>query len=333
MKQKVRPIESAKELSDEWDILADNYFKKREFLEHTEKYNPCQQHYYELTVDNTFRAGAIVYKRAVSYLTRRLGFESPYKWFIIGVPASVSGSGLIGEEKYIKLLLKKIFQIEKGLILAVNLEPDFQLDPVVTVASLPTIVLSHDFKTWQDYINALRSKYRRRLNRIISSIEDLSVETSSCARYNEKTHALYLNIMDRTKIKLETLSLSFFQNLPDRFKLTTYSLNGRVLTWHINVLDDDVLYFLFGGIDYELNKQYNAYFLNLSGVIKESIEWGYDRIDLGQTAEIAKTRMGGVPSDRNLFIYHRKGWIRGIFQFGKKYIDLKRDFPIANVFK
>jgi hypothetical protein len=333
MKQKIRSIKSARELSGEWDFLADNYFKKREFLEHTEKYNPCRQHYYELSVDNKLRAGAIVYRHSVSYLTRRLGFENPYKWIIIGVPASVSGSGLIGEEKFITLLLKEIFKIEKGLILALNLEPDFQLDPVVTVASLPTIVMSHNFKTWQDYKSALRSKYRRRLNRIIKSIKDLSVETSSCARYNEKMHDLYLNIMDRTKTKLETLSLPFFQNLPDRFKLTTYCLNGRVLTWHINVLDDDILYFLFGGIDYELNKQYNSYFLNLSGVIKESIEWGYDTVDLGQTAEIAKTRMGGVPSGRNLFIYHRRGWIRSVFQFGKKYVHLKRDFPPANVFK
>jgi hypothetical protein len=333
MKQRVRLIESASALSDEWDTLADCYFKKREFLEYTEKYNPCRQHYYELIVDNTLRAGAMVYRLAVSYLTRRLGFESPYKWIIIGVPASVPGSGLIGDVEYIDLLLKEIFIIEKGLVLATNLGPDLQVANVVTITSLPKIVMSHNFKTWQDYKDALRSKYRRRLNRIVSSIEDLSVETTNCARYNEKTHALYLNIMGRTKTKLETLSLSFFKNLPDRFKLTTYCLDGKVITWHINLLDDDVLYFLFGGIDYELNKQYNAYFLNLSGIINESIEWGYQTIDLGQTAEIAKTRMGGVPLDQNIFIYHRNAWIRNVFQFGKKHIKLKRDFPLANVFK
>jgi hypothetical protein len=333
MKQKVRLVESASGLSDEWDILADNYFNKREFLEYTEKYNPCRQHYYELTVGNQLRAGAIVYRLAVSYLTRRLGFESPYKWHIIGVPASVPGSGLIGEKKYIDSLLKEIFKAEKGLILATNIEPEMQFDQVVTIAAPPTIILSHNFKTWQEYKSALRSRYRRRLNQIISCKKDLSVETGSCASYNEKTHALYLNIMGRTKTKLETLSLEFFKNLPDRFKLTTYCLNGSVITWHINLLDDDVLYFLIGGLDYERNKQHNAYFLNLSGIINESIEWGYQTIDLGQTAEIAKTRMGGVPSDRNIFIYHRRRWVRNIFRFASKYIKLKQDFPPANVFK
>jgi hypothetical protein len=333
MKQKVRMIESASELSDEWDMFEDVYYKKKEFLEHTEKYNPCQQHYYELIVDNRLRAGAIVYRLAISYLTRHLGFQSPYKWVIIGVPASVSCSGLIGEEKYVDLLLKEIFKIKRGLILALNINPEFKINHVVSISSFPTIVMSHNFKTWQDYTKALRSKYKRRLRLISSSTEDISIETGNCSRYNEKMHALYLNIIDRTESKLETLSLAFFKHLPDRFKLTTYSINGRIITWHINLLDDDILSFLFCGIDYELNKQYNAYLLNLSGIIKEAIELGYHTIDFGQTAEIAKTRMGGIPSDTNMFIYHRKNWMRRLFQYGKKYAHFKREIPPVNVFK
>jgi hypothetical protein len=240
---------------------------------------------------------------------------------------------LIGEKKSIDLLLKEIFKNEKGLILGININPDDQFEQVVTIELFPTIVMSHNFETWQDYIAALRSDYRRRLKQITLSMKDVITEESDCSRYNEKTHALYMNILNKTESKLETLSLDFFKNLPGRFRLTTYSYNGRIITWHVNLKDDAKLFFFFGGIDYELNEKFNSYFMNLSGIVKESIEWGYKEIDFGQTAEIAKTRMGGVPSDKNMFIYHRSRLVRKIFLFGKKYVKFKRDIPNANVFK
>jgi hypothetical protein len=331
--KEVRIVNSALELSEKWDCLADVYFKKREFLHHTEIYNPCQQHYYELYINEELSAGAIVYRFPVSYLTRYVGFDSPYKWIIIGIPASVSCSGLIGEKKFIDLLLKEIFKIEKGLILGLNINPDDQFEDVVVIEFYSTIVMSHHFETWQDYNAALRSDYRRRLKQITASMKGIIVEESDCSRYDEKTHALYLNILNKTESKLETLSLDFFRNLPGRFRLTTYSHNGRLITWHINLKDDAKLFFFFGGLDYELNEKFNAYFMNLSGIVKESIESGYKEIDFGQTAEIAKTRMGGLPSDRNTFIYHRARWVRKIFLFGKRYVKFKRDIPNANVFK
>lgn len=333
MKKEIKVVNTALELSEKWDSLADVYFKKKEFLRYTEVYNPCRQHYYELYLNGELAAGAIVYRLALSYLTRFVGFESPYKWIIIGVPASVSCSGLIGEEKSVDLLLKEIFKMEKGLILGLNVRPDHQFDQVVSIESFATIVMSHNFETWQDYISALRSDYRRRLKQITSSMKDIVTEESGCSRYNEEMHALYLNILNKTESKLETLSLDFFKNLPDRFRLTTYAHNGRFITWHINLKDDDKLFFFFGGLDYEQNEKFNAYFMNLTGIVKESIELGYKELDFGQTAEIAKTRMGGAPLDQNMFIYHRAGWVRKLFVIGKKYITFKRDIPNANVFK
>lgn len=333
MKTEVKVVDSAVGLCEKWDCLAGVYFRKKEFLSHTEIYNPCQQHYYELYINGELSAGAIIYRLAISYLTRFIGLESPYRWIVIGVPASVPCSGLIGEKESIDILLEKIFKIEKGLILGLNIKPEYHFKQVVSFESFPTIVMSHNFESWQDYVTSLRSGYRRRLKKIISSMKDIEAEESDCSRYDEKMHALYLNILERTESKLETLEFGFFKNLPGRFRLTTYSYKGRIITWHINLKDDDKAYFFFGGIDYELNKKHNAYFINLSGIVKEAIETGCKKIDFGQTAEIPKTRMGGIPIDMNTFIYHRAGWVRKIFSFGKRYIKLKKDIPKTNVFK
>ena len=330
---KVKLVNRAMELSEKWDGLADVYFKKKEFLRHTETYNPCQQRYYELYINGELSSGAIIYRLAISYLTRFIGLESPYKWIIIGVPASVSCSGLIGDKESIDILLREIFKIEKGLILGFNIEPEYRFEHVVLIESFSTIVMTLNFKTWQDYVMALRSSYRRRLNQISISMNDIITEESNCSRYNEEMHSLYMNILNKTESKLETLTLDFFKNLPGRFRLTTYSIKGKIITWHINLKDDDKIFFFFGGIDYELNEKFNAYFLNLSGIIRESIELGCKEIDFGQTAEIAKTRMGGVPIHKNMFIYHRTRFLRKIFEFGKRFIKFKRDIPKAHVFK
>ncbi|MDP3433341.1 MAG: hypothetical protein Q8T04_10300, partial [Bacteroidota bacterium] len=51
----------AKDLPDEWNLLAENYFQRREFLIYAEKYNPCAQRYYCFYENDKLLSAAIMY--------------------------------------------------------------------------------------------------------------------------------------------------------------------------------------------------------------------------------------------------------------------------------
>ncbi len=328
----INRVAIAQDLFEAWDTLADVYYKKKEFLTHTETFNPCNQRYYELYENGKFSAGAIVYSLAISYFTKHINVNSPYKVTFIGTPASVSCSGLVGNKKSVDILLKRVFKLEKGIIIGLNTDPCYQIKPAISLKAYSVISMSHEFDSWDDYVSALRSSYRRRLKQLTSR-EDIKVVESDCRRFNKEMHTLYLNILDNAELTLETLRLNFFQNLPEKFRLTTYTHKGKIITWHINLKDESKMFFFFGGIDYTVNKKLNAYLLNLAGVVKESIEAGYKEIDFGQTAEIPKTRMGGRVMDKSMFIYHRYRLLRKIFYVIKRYVEYNRVIPEAHVFK
>jgi hypothetical protein len=333
MEEKIIRLDTASKLSSSWDALADSCFQKREFLLHAEKYNPCNIRYYELHEEGKLAAGAMVYDLEFNVFTYFKNLKSPVRFTVIGPPASVSCSGLIGGDEALRRLVKDIFSREKGLVLGLNVGPSQRFEDTVSMQTLPTVAMSFRFESWEDYLSALRSQYRRRLRKIEESFKEIEMTESGCSRLDEAMYGLYLNIMNKTATKLEILSLEFFKNLPERYRLTTYSYRGQVITWHINVRDDDVCIFFFGGIDYRFNERFNAYFNNLIGITREAIGWGYKKIEFGQTAEIPKMRLGGRLVHKGMFLHHRNPLVRGIFHLARKLLSYDRKFEYPCVFK
>jgi hypothetical protein len=325
-------ILKASDLPKEWDLLAKCYFQKKEFFLYTEKYNPSKQRYYTLYNKNRLIAGACVYTLTIDLLTF-INVRSPVKMQVVGIPATVAPAGIIGDTGAMKILLKKIFKTEKGLIVGMNISPVLNCEPAVSMRTMPTIVMNHNFADWEECIGSLRSDYRRRMNKIFSGFQGIKTQIIDCSGFDEKLYDLYLQIYDRSKSKLEKLSLEFFKNLPENYRLTTYSLNNSIISWHITLQDDGVLYFFFGGTDYQYNRKYNSYFNNIAGILKEAINRGYKTIDFGQTAEIPKTRLGGKVIELNLFVYHRNLIVKKLLYFSGKLLQYNRKIPETHVFK
>ena len=95
MDTEIKNISKAPDLPENWDSVAGDYFQTREFLNHTEKYNPCNQRYYLLYRNGIFEIGIVAYALKINLLTY-LNISSPFRMNIAGIPCSVSASGIIG---------------------------------------------------------------------------------------------------------------------------------------------------------------------------------------------------------------------------------------------
>lgn len=332
MNYSIKMVMCASDLTEEWDEIAGEYFKSKTFLCYLEKYNPCNQRYYELYSGDEFRAGIIMYTFTLDLLMF-LHIPSPVKMHIIGVPVSVCSSGFVGREDDIMVALQFVFRMEKGIILGLNTEPDFEIPSLVIMPTLPVIEMQLPFLTLEEYKNTLRSSYRRHFSRNRELFNGTTSITGRCALITPQVYELYEQVFNKTKTKLEKLSYEFFRSLPDPFVVTIYYYRDEPLTWHVVLKDTKTLFFFFGGINYKYNRQFSAYFNNLIGIVEKAISEKYQCLNLGSTAEIAKLRLGGKIARKNMFVYHRNPLVKGLFRLFRGLLAYNTEFPISHVFR
>lgn len=328
----IKKVLCAIELPESWDRLAIEYFQTIEFLDHTERYNSCNQRYYMLFEEGILKTGLIMYSIRLDLLTY-LSIPSPFRMNIVGIPCSVSSGGIIGSVAHLTALMEHIKLNEKGFLLVLNLDSKPSIDGFVCGRTLPTVVMANRFESWESYMKSLRADYRRRIKGLSRPFSGIKMNHGGCSSFDEQMYDQYLDVLKRSKGKLETLSLEFFQNLPSGFYLTTYFDQEKLIGWFISTVSREKHYFFLGGIDYNLNRQHNTYFNILFEILRESIEKKSSLIDLGQTAEIPKIRMGGTIIEKSMLGYHSNWIFRKLLVAGKSLLEYPTLFEKPRVFK
>lgn len=329
----IEKLQSAADLPASWNKIANSYFQTRSFLEHCEQWNPCDQRYYLAYEKDHLKVGAIVYTIELNLFTyARL--KVMVTTHIAGVPCSVSSSGFIGDKDCISDLFNHICEQEPGLSLSLNL-PVIKRDSEKYAVgnTLPVIISENTHRSWDEYRNSIRAPYRRRLRTIYNKSKNLNIDRFKCHEFSMEMHQLYLQVFKRSDAKLECLSYEFFKNLPDAFQLTTAKFEGKVVGWTITIKDSEVFYFFLGGVDYSENDEHNIYLRLLTDVYQQGIECGAKQIDLGQTAEVPKLRLGGKTKPLYMGVTHSNSILAVLLRWSMGILEYKKDIPFHYVFK
>lgn len=325
-------VREATLLPPEWDKLVDNYFQQTAFLLHTEKYNPCLQRYYLCVEEGKLISAAIVYSIRLDIFTF-LKVKSPLKMHIVDIPCSVSSQGIFGNQKAMGALINHIYEVEKGFVLILNLKDKPSDGSSASGKTLPTVALSNYFTDWQDYTASLHSRYRRRLKKINQPEDGLRFEKKHCSEFTETMYQQYIEVYKKSNGKLEKLSCDFFKHLPVEFNLTVCFKNNEVIGWNIALSNKHIYYFFLGGINYKLNKTHHTYLRLLSSIIKDGIEKKSDFIELGQTAEIPKMRMGGKPFPLYMQAHHSNLFFNKLLKLSGTLLEYKRKLENTHALK
>lgn len=332
---RVARVELSQDLAADWDRLSASPFQRRDFLSYLERYNPCSQRYYELRdAQGTLRAGAVLYTLPIDLLTFR-GLPSKMKLQFVGVPCSVPAPGLVGELDWQSRLVQRLRLEEPQLLVGLNIDQDLDdtdagKQGLVWGRTLPTAVLTRRFSNWNQYILGLRSDYRRRLLQQQAACSALQVRQGSCADFSQQDYDLYLQVYARSDAKLEKLSMGFFKNLPSAYVMRRLVRNEQCVAWNICLRDDDEFYFFLEGHRADIE---GVYFCQLLDVLRQGIAAGVARIDLGQTAEVPKTRLGATLIERKMFATHPSALLRGLITKASDLLIYKRQVPTPRVFR
>jgi predicted N-acyltransferase len=227
---------------------------------------------------------------------------------------------------------------------AETLEPLQSFD-YVKAESLPMNCISNKFGSFAAMLGAMRSHYRYKISRsrhkFVSSGLTLTRTVGPAALralYTPEIHAMYTRVVLKAEHRLEILPREFFLELSERFPrelmLTTISGHGEILAFAWSLNYGAVYRNLFVGVDYERNEETDAYFNLMLEDIRHAMDIPMGEIQMGQTADDFKSRLGCTPDPRYLFIKVTNRFLRWLFRrFESSFLTPVPLPPPRNVFK
>jgi len=192
------------------------------------------------------------------------------------------------------------------------------------------ITLQPAWKSFDDYKNALKSKYRVKANKADSKSEHLIVKQFSAPEiehYKSELQALYENTIANANFNAQVLNLNTYTHLKesygDRFIVKGYFLENKLIGFLSAMVNQKNLDAHFIGLDYALNKECAIYPRILNDYVRLGIQQQATRINLGRTASEIKSTLGAKPQDLTCYIRHKKPLLNAAMRPFIKNIKIK----------
>jgi len=295
----VEIFKNAKDLPSQWDkAIGGNFALLKDNLILLESVNPCNQRYVVFKNGET-ESILIHYELKLNiFCFSRLKLNLTIT--IIGIPCSVSEGGYsfnIENRHEIKAYLKNL----KGAKVILNGEGDLDFLGFAKGYTLPTCVMDIHWNSFQEYLSHLRSHYRYRYKKALEKIKNLSIVKVE-EGFSEELYSLYEQVYNKSQYKLEKLSADFFQKA--KATIFEFKREEQSIAFVQYTIYDKELIFLFGGLNYKLNKEYDLYQNMLLHIVNIAIENKCTSLNLGQTAEEMKCKLGAYQQSKYLYVQH-----------------------------
>ncbi|KJS87220.1 MAG: hypothetical protein JM58_04980 [Peptococcaceae bacterium BICA1-8] len=293
-------VNCVEELPKQWDQLAgENIFLKRCFLKHLETVNPCHQTYNMLLEADELKAVYVDYRLKLDIFTYSfLALKIPVT--IMGIPCSVSKQGFSICSGFEETLLAN-FQEKKGAKLILNSALDL---PAKRGNTLPTCKMEIRWPSFGQYLESLRSPYRYRIKKAQNKWQAVKVDFIRPQEFDKDYYQLYEEVHSNSQAKLEKLNFEFFQQLPLASTIIKATHKEQKLGFAQIVENGTELIFLFIGFNHHLNSTFDIYLNLLLEIIGFAIDNRFRTIDLGQTAEETKLKLGSELFSKSMYISH-----------------------------
>ncbi len=175
------------------------------------------------------------------------------------------------------------------------------------------ITLQPEWTSFEDYKNALKSKYRVKANKADSKSKTLMAKRftdEDVAKHKDELQQLYENTIANANFNAQILNLNTYTNLKavyhDKFIVKGYFFEDRLVGFLSAMVNQDNLDAHFIGLDYSLNKEHAIYPRILNDYVRLGIEHTSKRINLGRTASEIKSTLGAKPEDLMCYFRHKR---------------------------
>jgi len=159
-----------------------------------------------------------------------------------------------------------------------------------------------DWHAFEDYMEALSSKYRVRVRRAFKKAKDIQkreLTVEDLETHRDKIIEYYRDIAENASFNLFILSPEYFisvkRRLRERFRVYGYFDGDKLIAFYSLMINGDEIEAHFLGYEEEINKEYQLYQNMLLDMIALAIHLKVERIIYGRTAMEIKSTVGAKP--------------------------------------
>jgi hypothetical protein len=199
--------------------------------------------------------------------------------------------------------------------------------------------IQSDWNDFEKYKNALKSKYRVKVNRADVMSESLSMRELSHQELLDHTDLLQnlfsqvINHADFKSVIFNTATYADWKrDLTDRFICSGYFLGDQLVGFSTALRNGTHLDAHFIGIDYTLNKQHAIYPRMLNDYVRLAIALKCKVLNLGRTSSEIKSTLGAAPQPLVCYMRHKRSLANLIFKPITKNMSAT-DFKMHNPLK
>jgi len=190
--------------------------------------------------------------------------------------------------------------------------------------------LDPNWRTFQDYIDCLSSKYRVRMKRGFKKgapIRKENLDLAALIANKKRIHELYLGVANNSDFNSAELHEDYFLELkrafPDQFQLTGYYIDDQLIGYYTTIKNYKELEAHFLGFDYEQNRIYQTYLNILYDITRDGISEGVEKIIFARTALEIKSSIGAEPQEMYFYARHRSKFSNRLLNYMVDYLQPK----------
>ena len=179
----------------------------------------------------------------------------------------------------------------------------FVMDPVMVFH------VDKKWKSFEDYLQSLSSKYRLRAVNVMEKLDDLELRELNCEaikRISGKLNKLYQDVIGKSPVRIVHPDINYIyhlkEQLGEKFTVKCWFLKNEPVAFYTTFNSKQETDAHHIGIDYHLNKQYSLYQSILYNLVADTIKNGSGRLNYGRTALEMKSSVGAVPENFSAYI-------------------------------
>ncbi|MDQ6472503.1 peptidogalycan biosysnthesis protein [Flavobacterium sp. LHD-80] len=211
-----------------------------------------------------------------------------------------------------------------------------------TFSTQPNMIfeINKNWKTEQDYIDALSKKYRdqyKRARKKTDGIVKRKMSLSDIKQYEDVIYDLYFHVAKNAPFNTFFLArnhFSFFKEImKDNFLFYGYFLDEKLIGFNTLIKNGFVMDTYFLGYDENLQREKMLYLNMLYDMIAYSINQGFSTIVFARTALEIKSSVGAKPLKMYGLITHSNTLINHNIAKLFQYLEPKTEWQERNPFK
>tara|TARA_B100000902_G_scaffold395993_2_gene455856 strand:- start:53244 stop:54287 length:1044 start_codon:yes stop_codon:yes gene_type:complete len=336
-------------IKEEWTLQNLNKCTSFDFLEIFYKNHPQIRHLFFL--GNKVRIYGQVFNfslsNMISYINNNRFYNSIFKivnFKILYLTNSFTTSmpSFFCEKKIDFDVIDKLISYNYSLLiipdyLFENLEIDDEQYLKVQVEDDMILEIKNKWKNFEDYRSNMKSKYRSKIDKIISKTSALKIRIlsfSDLENYNNEIQNLFNQVIESSRFRGPNFNVSTFSELIKKDYITLYGYfhDNKIVGFSSEIYEDEKMFSYYVGFDKKLNKQIPIYGRILIENIKNAIELNKSYLILGRTANEFKSNFGAKPINSYIYIFIRNKFFSKIFRVIIKKIKIN-EWNLRNPFQ